>query len=111
MVSKGLIHRLEITINGYQLDIYSICIYGVIYRILQWVLLIWVVVDLKNMSSSIGMIIPDILQNKNHVPVTTNQQYLKNMLHTWTAYSIDWFTGQITGKSHDLYGKIWLVSG
>ena len=25
--------------------------------------------------------------------------------------SIDWFRGKITGKSHDLHGKIWLVSG
>ena len=28
-----------------------------------------------------------------------------------TSQSIDWFKGKITGKSHDLHGKIWLVSG
>ena len=35
----------------------------------------WLVVwtPLKNMSSSIGMIIPNIWENKSHVPVTTNQ--------------------------------------
>ena len=43
---------------------------------------IWLVVStpLKNMSSSIGMIIPNIWKHKSHVPVTTNQMSNKHQI-------------------------------
>ena len=52
----------------------------------------------------------EIAQKYEFVNWVDYSQYMENILQM--VFSIDWFfPGKSAGQSHDLHGKIWLVSG